>query len=239
MKNKEENWGILIALVIMGLWASSLGFLFSLDVSNIQVLLGLSATLWQTFLYTGLFITAHDAMHGVICPKNRRINNFVGSLALYFYALFSYKKLLVKHWIHHRHPASKVDPDFHDGEHRNFFSWYFHFIKGYWSWAQVIGLVVVFHLANHVLHVSEVNLTLFWILPSLLSSIQLFYFGTFLPHREPEGGYRDPHRAQTSPLPTFWSLITCYHFGYHREHHEYPQAPWWKLPEVYRVHTNS
>ncbi|WP_208766779.1 fatty acid desaturase [Nostoc flagelliforme] len=24
--------------------------------------------------------------------------------------------------------------------------------------------------------------------------------------------------------------MSCYHFGYHQEHHEYPDVPWWKLP---------
>jgi beta-carotene ketolase (CrtW type) len=234
VRDEETIRGTLIALVIIGLWASSLSLLFSLNISSIQILGGMSAVLWQTFLYTGLFITAHDAMHGVVYPQNRRINSLIGSVAVFLYALFSYKKLLAKHWLHHRHPASKVDPDFHDGKHKNFFGWYFHFIKGYWSWTQVIGLIVAFSIMSHLLHVSSINLALFWVLPSLLSSIQLFYFGTYLPHREPKGGYRNPHRAQSNPLPAFWSLITCYHFGYHQEHHEYPHVPWWKLPEISR-----
>ncbi|MCC5658983.1 fatty acid desaturase [Nostoc sp. XA010] len=24
--------------------------------------------------------------------------------------------------------------------------------------------------------------------------------------------------------------MSCYYFGYHQEHHEYPDVPWWKLP---------
>jgi beta-carotene ketolase (CrtW type) len=49
------------------------------------------------------------------------------------------------------------------------------------------------------------------------------------------GGYTNPHRAQSNPLPIFWSFITCYHFGYHQEHHEYPHVPWWKLPEIHKL----
>ncbi|MDQ1141520.1 fatty acid desaturase [Pedobacter agri] len=36
-------------------------------------------------LYTGLFITAHDAMHGTI-SSNKTINNFFGYLAVFIYA---------------------------------------------------------------------------------------------------------------------------------------------------------
>jgi beta-carotene/zeaxanthin 4-ketolase len=64
--------------------------------------------------------------------------------------------------------------------------------------------------------------------------LQLFYFGTFLTHREPTEGYTNPHRTTSNHFSHFWSFITCYHFGYHKEHHEYPQLPWWKLPEIYQ-----
>lgn len=229
--------GILIAFVLIGLWASSLVFLLSLNISHLQSWWILPAIFWQTFLYTGLFITAHDAMHGVVFPQNPKINKLVGSVALSLYALFSYEKLLKKHCLHHKHPASEVDPDFHDSQHKNFFAWYFHFMKGYWSWTRIIALMIIFNVIIFTIHIPEKNLALFWVLPSILSSVQLFYFGSFLPHREPKGGYTNIHRAQSTPLPIFWSLITCYHFGYHKEHHEYPHLPWWKLPAIYRMHT--
>ncbi len=235
--NEEMVTGLLSALIIIGLWASSLLFLLYLDISQIQFVWILLAILLQTFLYTGLFITAHDAMHGVVFPKNPKINNLIGSLAVLMYALFSYKELVKKHWLHHHHPASELDPDFHDTKHKNFFAWYFHFMKGYWSWTRLIGLMFIFSFLNYALHVPKINLALFWAIPPILSSVQLFYFGTFLTHREPEGGYSNPHCAKTTPLPVFWSFITCYHFGYHKEHHEYPDVPWWKLPEVYKRNT--
>jgi beta-carotene ketolase (CrtW type) len=78
------------------------------------------ALVWQTFLYTGLFITAHDAMHGVVVPQNLKINNFIGSLVLTLYGLFSFNELRKKHWEHHHHPASELDPDFHDTKHKTF-----------------------------------------------------------------------------------------------------------------------
>jgi len=49
-----------------------------------------------------------------------------------------------------------------------------------------------------------------------------------------------PHRNQRDPLnqcdpeslalPTWLSLLACFHFGYHREHHEHPDLPWYELP---------
>ena len=172
-------------------------------------------------------------MHGLVCPQNLQLNNLIGSAALWMYGLFPYEKLLRKHWLHHRYPASSLDPDFHDGKQEQFFAWYFHFMKGYWSWRRLGGLLAIFAFLSYGLHIPLLNLVLFWALPSILSSLQLFYFGTFLPHRKPQGGYRNPHRTQSNALPIFWSFITCYHFGYHLQHHEHPDVPWWQLPEIY------
>lgn len=234
LTNQDTFQCLLVALLVIFSWALSLSYLFSIDISSTPIIKLLPAILLQTFLYTGLFITAHDAMHGVVFPENIKLNNFIGSLAVGLYGLFSYKKLLKTHWNHHQNPATELDPDFHNGKQTNFFSWYFHFMKKYWSWWRLLGLIVIFYLASYGIHLPEKNLTLFWIIPSILSSAQLFYFGTFLPHKEPIGGYKNIHNAQSSPLPIFLSFITCYHFGYHQEHHEYPNVPWWKLPEVYK-----
>jgi beta-carotene ketolase (CrtW type) len=235
---QNTNYGILIAFCVISLWAVSLSALFSLNLANLPVWLIPVAALWQMFLYTGLFITAHDAMHGSVYPQSAKINHFVGALAVFCYGLFSYKELIKKHWLHHRYPASERDPDFHDGKHTHPVLWYLYFMSRYWSWKQFIGLTIVFHLAHSVLHVSQFNLILFWIIPSILSSVQLFYFGTFLTHQEPPEGFQNSHRTQTNPLPVFWSFITCYHFGYHEEHHEYPHISWWQLPAVHRMHNS-
>ncbi|MEL7193577.1 MAG: fatty acid desaturase, partial [Bacteroidota bacterium] len=29
-----------------------------------------------------------------------------------------------------------------------------------------------------------------------------------------------------------WAFLTCYFFGYHFEHHDSPNTPWWKLWEL-------
>lgn len=227
--------GIVVALAIITTWIASLCFLLSSHLEEMSIWGILLAIGWQTFLYTGLFITAHDAMHGLVAPERLQINHFIGRAAVNLYALFPYNRLLQKHWAHHRHPASQLDPDFHNGKQKNFLAWYLYFIRNYWCWRQVIGLTILFHSANIFLNIPRVQLILFWALPAILSSVQLFYFGTFLTHREPRTGYENIHRAQSTHIVPFWSFLACYHFGYHEEHHEYPNVPWWKLPEVYRM----
>lgn len=234
---KTTNKGLFIAVTIIGLWGLSLTLLLTLDVAHINTVLIPIGILCQTFLYTGLFITAHDAMHGSVCPTHPRLNNVMGATAVRLYALFSYRKLLKKHYEHHRTPASDTDPDFHDGHHTDFSAWYFHFMKEYLSWKQIVGMAIVFQIMEYILAISTVNLILFWVSPALLSTVQLFYFGTYLPHQTPESGYDNPHRAKSNAYSIFWSFISCYHFGYHWEHHEYPYIPWWHLPAIHRMRT--
>ncbi len=229
---KHTNKGIIIAITIIGIWGLSISTLLSFDMVRLSFTLIPVGMLFQTFLYTGLFITAHDAMHGSVCPARPRLNNFLGSVTVRLYALFSYSKLLDKHWEHHRTPASNSDPDYHDGEHSGYIMWYLRFMKEYLSWQQLIGMAIVFQLLKYGLGIPTLNLILFWISPALLSTFQLFYFGTYLPHRRPKEGYDNPHRTQSNAYSVFWSFITCYHFGYHWEHHEFPYIPWWELPEA-------
>ena len=66
----------------------------------------------------------------------------------------------------------------------------------------------------------------------MLSSLQLFAFGTWLPHRRGEQPFADRHRARSSGFGWLASLLTCFHFGYHHEHHLWPGVPWWRLPRV-------
>ena len=232
---QESIRGIFIAASIVAAWGGHLFFALSQNALALHPAQILAHTLFQTFLFTGLFITAHDAMHGAVCRHYRRLNAAIGVLAVQLYALFSYKKLWHKHWEHHRHVATPHDdPDFHDGEHTDFARWYFHFLKNYIGWKQVVGMAIAFNVLHHLLHIPLATLLLFWVLPSLLSTVQLFYFGTYLPHREPEGGYTNRHRSTSNAFGTLLSFLTCYHFGYHYEHHEFPAVPWWRLPRVHQ-----
>jgi beta-carotene/zeaxanthin 4-ketolase len=233
----SKAWlSLAIALVIPIAWALSLGIIFRLDLQALPWSVKVSLLLGQAFLYSGLFVTAHDAMHGVAFPLDRKINDRIGTVMLGLYGLFSYSELLKRHTQHHQYPATAADPDYYTGTGQcsNLWVWYGSFIIRYWSWKRFAALVLSFHLMHYFGGVSQFNLVWGWVYPSILSSFHLFFFGTYLPHQKPKLGYANRHCATTTPRPFLLSLLACYHFGYHHEHHEHPDVPWWKLPQVYR-----
>ena len=231
--------GLLVAAIVIVSWISSLELLSFIDISELIPLWILPAILGRTFIQTGLFIVAHDAIHGSVFSGNPRLNHSIGRLAVMLYALLSYQKLSRKHWQHHRQPGQTGDPDFHPGLEDNWFVWYLKFMQGYLDLRQTIvqffGIGIIFIILYFGCHIRVANLFLFWIIPILLSSVQLFFFGTYLPHRIANSELdqeRDSHHARSSNYPPLWSFLTCYHFGYHWEHHEYPFLPWYSLPSV-------
>lgn len=193
----------------------------------------LFAILVQCWLFTGLFIAAHDAMHGSLAPSWPRLNAAIGAVILFAYAGFAWRRMREAHWDHHRHPGTSRDPDF-DGEGRYLLRWYGVFLVRYFGWGSFayLGLFSILHVA--VLDAGPVNLLLFHAAPSILSSVQLFTFGTYLPHRLGRSGFADRHNARTQDWHSFVSLLACFHFGYHHEHHLRPGEPWWRLHSVRR-----
>ncbi|WP_407428965.1 fatty acid desaturase [Arcticibacter sp.] len=216
---KASNFGILVALVVISCWAlclfSLLRWNFQWDNPLVYLMI-----LVQTHLYTGLFITAHDAMHGTV-SSSRKFNLFIGQLCTALYAAFSFNKLMVKHHEHHRHVHSDLDPDYHEG---TFPVWYFHFMKEYMSVLQIVMMAVLFNILT--IWFTEVNILVFWVLPALLSTLQLFFFGTWLPHH---GEHQNVHHSRSLKKNHLVGFFSCYFFGYHYEHHEFPGTPWWKL----------
>jgi len=187
-----------------------------------------------TWLSVGMYIVAHDAMHGSLCPARRAAGNAMGALAVWLYAGFSFRRLVTKHHAHHRHPGSADDPDFSTTSPDRARNWYGQFMKAYFGPREM--LVMVLRVGAYLLLGARLeNILLFFAVPGLLSSFQLFYFGTFLPHRHlPAGGaaFADRHRTRSNDYGTLMSLLTCFHFGYHHEHHLHPAVPWWRLPAV-------
>lgn len=231
MKKYPKSTGILIAALIISLWGISLWLLLTTPLPLLSLWV-IPAILWQTFLYTGLFITAHDAMHGSVSPNHPLLNRAIGRTAVTLYALFSYRKLHSEHRRHHRNPGSREDPDFHAPGQTGFWRWYLHFMRHYLTWLQLLGMALVFNLMRYLLQIPVSNLLLFWVAPALLSTFQLFYFGTYLPHRESTQPFVDAHNARSLSYPVWWSFLSCYHFGgYHHEHHLSPHTPWWRLPK--------
>ncbi|WP_288370421.1 fatty acid desaturase [uncultured Algoriphagus sp.] len=223
ISRKIDPLGLIIAWSIIILWAISLVFWMNFELSwkSPWTYLGI---LIQTHLYTGLFITAHDAMHGIV-SSDKRWNHFTGWISALLFSYNFYWKLFPKHHEHHRYVATDKDPDYHASG--NFFLWYLSFIRQYVTIWQILLMAVTFNILK--LFLPTENLIVFWMLPAILSTLQLFYFGTYLPHR---GESDNEHHSHSQPKNHLWAFLSCYFFGYHYEHHDSPGTPWWRLWEV-------
>ena len=78
--------GLVVANTIIFLWFVSLISLLTWDLSQIPMILIILAVLIRSFLHTGLFITTHEAIHGVI-SKHKIINNLIGYITSFLYAI--------------------------------------------------------------------------------------------------------------------------------------------------------
>ncbi len=231
----------LIGLALFGLvfgswlaihiWAM---FGFALTARNWPLVVPLFAV--QCWLSVGMFIVAHDAMHGSLVPASSgssraSVNGVVGTLLLAVYAGFGWKKLRRAHFEHHQHVGTAADPDFHAENPRDFWPWYRSFLRRYFGWQSVVYVWSVVLTYFFVLQVPPLNILLLYGLPAIASSLQLFYFGTYKPHRHQADAFVDRHCARSNDYGTLASLLSCFHFGYHHEHHSMPNVPWWRLPE--------
>ena len=215
--------GLLIGWSVIILWFIFLSFFLSWEISwNSPITY--FAVLLQMHLYTGLFITAHDAMHGVV-SSNKKLNKITGWIAAILFSYNFYWKLFPKHHEHHRYVATDSDPDYHASE--RFLPWYISFIRQYVTVWQILIMAVTYNVLK--LFLSYQNLILFWMVPALLSTLQLFYFGTYLPHK---GERENKHHSGSQKKNHIWAFLSCYFFGYHYEHHDSPGTPWWRLWRV-------
>ena len=188
-----------------------------------------------SWLFVGLFIVAHDCMHGSLVPFRPWANKAIGRFCLFVYAGFNFDKLNRKHHLHHRYSGTEDDPDFDARPPHGFLRWYWNFFTEYFGWPQLLFLSFVTTIYLSFFEVRYANLMVFWALPAILSSLQLFYFGTYLPHRPGTVPFADRHRTRSTGYNWLLSLLTCFHFGYHHEHHLYPGVPWWRLPAARRA----
>jgi beta-carotene/zeaxanthin 4-ketolase len=163
-------------------------------------------------------------MHGLV-SSNKKINHAIGWISSLLFSYNFYWRLFPKHHEHHRYVATDKDPDYHHSG--NFFIWYFSFIRQYVTIWQILLMAVTYNVLKLVLPME--NLIVFWMVPALLSTLQLFYFGTYLPHK---GNKLNEHHSSSLPKNHIWAFISCYFFGYHFEHHDSPGTPWWRLWRV-------
>lgn len=224
--------GLAIAAAIFAAWSGHLVYALTLPAPDMAQLLSHIAI--QTFLNVGLFITAHDAIHRSVAPGHKRLNDAIGAAALFLYGGFLWPKMRKGHFAHHANPATQADPDYAPNAKERMLPWLARFVTGYYSWRNFalmhIHIAVAWALSGALWKV-----LIFVAVPAWLSAFQLFYFGTYLPHRTPAGGHTDPHKTQSNDYPAWLSFLTCYHFGYHEEHHHHPQVPWWRLARLRRM----
>jgi len=229
MTKPKTATGLIYAALVVGGWA--IVHIYSVFFHS------LSAPLWQSvglillqcWLYAGMFIVAHDTMHGSLVPGNEPANARIGKAIMFVYAGFDWSYMRKAHHAHHDNPGTEDDPDFNARNPKSFWPWYVKFFREYFGLRQLL-ILVGFTLAYIFLFgASYLNTIVMWAVPAILSSVQLFYFGTYLTHRHAED-FPDHHNARTNDYPKWLSLLTCFHFGYHHEHHLYPHEPWWRLP---------
>ncbi|WP_233585215.1 fatty acid desaturase [Corallococcus sp. CA054B] len=224
-----DPWGVVLALTVVGAWGGHLAWLLAGPALPWGSPLPWLHVLPQMWLSTGLFITGHDAMHGTV-SLNRRVNAAVGMLACFLFAGLSYRRLVVNHRAHHVDPTGEHDPDF-AARGQAFWPWFGAFMVRYTTWPQIAVMALKFNVLLW-LGVPQARILVFWVLPSVLATVQLFYFGTYLPHRRPETEGMAPHHARSLPRNHLWALLSCFFFGYHWEHHQSPGTPWWRLWRV-------
>ncbi|MEP3653331.1 MAG: fatty acid desaturase [Litorimonas sp.] len=226
--DKHVNMGPLYAALIFGVWATVHVYSVFFHTLSSPIWITIALIALQCWLYTGLFIVAHDTMHGSLTPGKERVNAIIGTSILFVYAGFNWKKMRAAHLDHHTYSGTERDPDFNAKDPHAFWPWYMKFFLTYFGWRQVL-ILIGFTLTYILLGASYVNTIVMWAVPAILSSVQLFYFGTYLTHRHAED-FPDEHNARTNNFNWLSSLLSCFHFGYHHEHHLFPHEPWWRLP---------
>ena len=226
--------GIVISSTVIIFWLLHLIYSLSYVEVNFASPLFYFHVLLQGYLYTGLFITGHDAMHGNI-SANKSINQIFGTLASFLFAGLSYSRLMKNHFKHHANPGLDDDPDFYT-KSQNFIIWWAVFMFRYTTISQIIIMAIAFNLLK--IFFQETSIWFFWVIPAFVGTLQLFFFGTYLPHRYPHEQNMKPHNARTQRANHVWAMLSCYFFGYHFEHHASPKTPWWKLYQLKRLGEN-
>ena len=226
--------GLTLSVAIAGSWLGIHAyamFVFQLTWENLPFALMMAMV--QCWLSVGVFIVCHDAMHGTLTPTHQRLSAAIAAVLLFLYAGFGWRTLRDAHHTHHRLAGHAGDPDFDEDNPSNFSKWYWTFFKRYFGWQSLLFVHAVVAVYWLILGIPMVQIVLLYGAPALLSSLQLFYFGTYRPHHQAaDKPFADSNNARSEGFNTVVSLATCFHFGYHLEHHRRPDVPWWALPRA-------
>ncbi|MEL6876756.1 MAG: fatty acid desaturase [Pseudomonadota bacterium] len=230
-RTSQKIIGLALAVLIAGSWlglhAYSM-FVFELSWATLPQALAMAAVL--CWLSVGVFIVSHDAMHGTLAPGQKRLNSMIGGVLLFLYAGFAWRRMRDAHFEHHKLAGHAGDPDFDENHPTSFWRWYATFFRRYFSWQSLLFVHTIVGIYLFALEIPFMQIFLLYGVPALLSSLQLFYFGTYRPHRHASEDFPDDHNARSDHFGTLASLASCFHFGYHLEHHRRPDVPWWALP---------
>ena len=142
-------------------------------------------------------------------------------------------------------PLLRYDPDYHAGDAR-LLPWFAAFMAHYSSPGQWLRLVAA-TVALMRLGAPYANLCVYMCASAVLAAFQLFYWGTYRPHR-PDAAALRAHanrgdaaaaempwrRARSAPWPSAVLWVQAYFFNLHYEHHRWPYCPWWDLPRLRR-----
>ncbi len=178
--------------------------------------------------FTGLFILAHEAIHGTLVPEFPAFGHVLGRLFATVYALVDYDLLRANHWEHHGHVATEKDPDF-DSSGRLFVHG-FRFMRRYLR----VRSILLLALAGHLLGQAGYSAAMIgaYVAPVLLSTLVVFTVGIHLVHhpvllaQRTEG---DPQRSVCIDLGRVGSALVILNFNVHWHHHAHPRLSWWEL----------
>jgi beta-carotene ketolase (CrtW type) len=107
--------------------------------------------------------------------------------------------------------------------------WFWGFATEYVGIKQIVLNALVFNVLAYNFGIG--NAVLYYVLAPMLGTFQLFYFGTYLPHKSAHAP-DNIHKARSQSKNHLWAFVSCYFFGYHYEHHDQPYVAWWQLWRV-------
>jgi fatty acid desaturase len=252
-----------------------------------QILAGIALFAWSPGVLTyiaavlliaggqhGLALVAHEFIHYNVIPRNRRLNDFVGT---WFFAApggLPYALYRHRHFLHHRYYSTDQDTKVI----------YRRDIRGIRLWVEVLKKLVLFEYVNHVLRVLRLMksesraptapgpgllellppivvthavifaalwpihpLAYFFLYLAPLLTLQWLFndFRAITEHQPPRslgGKANSPYFlgtagpfVRTVGASPFERLFLCkINFGYHVEHHLWPQINYQFLPVVHR-----